>query len=316
MNFFRKFAANQIRRIMKYYILYNDENRGPLELEELEQYGLNPKSRVWAPGWSNWQDAGDVPEIQEYFAKQESESRRLMEEEKERERQKQQQAELAARSEQEARTARDKAAQDAGGPASAQVPEPAAPTAAPKMETDEIEWYIAVNDQEVGPVKEAELTSLGLTPDTLVWHDNLTSWTPAREVAELNALLASLAVQSSRQSSEAALSAYPAQYPAAASGNSYTAAIVAVIALIATVATVILKGEYYDPSEKAILCAYCAGAPFLLSIGSLIYARRGPQTDDSADNSKKEGISIGMAVGAIASSLAGIMIAINEFSII
>lgn len=293
---------------MKYYILYNDENRGPLELEELEEFGLNPKSRVWAPGWPNWQDAGDVPEIQEYLTRKESEAHKLREEQLNQERQRQQQAELAERSELEALTVREKAEKAVSEAAAPPVQQP---------EAKEIEWYIDVNDQEVGPVKQEELSGLGLTPDTLVWHDNLTSWTPAREVPELAALLSLLEAQSATSPILPAKDeTYAAQHTSASAGNPYTAAIIAVVASIAAIITVFLKGEYYDGDEKAMLCLYCAGAPFLLTIGSLIYSKKSAASGMGHAASRQAGLSIGLAVGAILASIVGIAIALKEFELI
>lgn len=293
---------------MKYYILYNDENRGPLELEELEEFGLNPKSRVWAPGWSNWQDAGDVPEIQEYLTRKESEARKLQEEQLNRERQRQQQAERAEQSEQAARAAWEKADKAASETAATTVQQP---------EISEIEWYIAVNDQEVGPVKQDELSGLGLTPDTLVWNDNLTSWTPARDVPELAALLSMLETQAVVSPlTPAKEETYTAQHTGAPAGNPYTAALIAVAASIAAIITVFLKGEYYDGDEKAMLCLYCAGAPFLLTIGSLIYSKKNAASGMGHAASRQVGLSIGLAVGAILASIVGIAIALQDFELI
>ncbi len=43
-------------------------------------------------------------------------------------------------------------------------------------------WYYADNGQQKGPITELDLTTLarngGIKPDTLVWHEGLTSWQP------------------------------------------------------------------------------------------------------------------------------------------
>lgn len=305
---------------MKYYILYNDENRGPLELHELEEFGLNPASRVWSPGWPGWKDAGEVPEIQEYFSNREAEARRQREQEEQARREAQEQeekaareareqAERAARSEQDARAAWDKAqAADDGKAAQEQA------------QTVEIEWYIAVDDREVGPVKVTELTGLGLTPDTLVWHDNLTNWTPAREVAELRSLLETIAARNAGNNQVAVSgstwsdatgsgSSFDSDRP----GNTYTTAIFGVIAAVAAILIVFAKAEYYHMSEKLVLICYCAAVPFLLSVGSLICAKNAASAPSQANAFKQEGLSIGLGIGAVLASIVGILIAINDF---
>ncbi|MEM1058106.1 MAG: DUF4339 domain-containing protein [Verrucomicrobiota bacterium] len=48
------------------------------------------------------------------------------------------------------------------------------------------DWYYAENDEQKGPVNEAELkekfAGAQLAPDTLVWQKGMTQWTPAAEV--------------------------------------------------------------------------------------------------------------------------------------
>ena len=48
---------------MEFHLIRNGKQEGPFSVEELAQQGLNPESQVWAPGMSDWQQAGDVPEL-------------------------------------------------------------------------------------------------------------------------------------------------------------------------------------------------------------------------------------------------------------
>lgn len=51
------------------------------------------------------------------------------------------------------------------------------------------EWYAESQGQRVGPMPRAQLTTLAaegkLTPESLVWHDGLSDWTPAGKLSEL-----------------------------------------------------------------------------------------------------------------------------------
>mgnify|MGYP002624324411 CR=1 FL=1 len=48
---------------MEFHLIKNGKQEGPFTVEELTQQGLNPESEVWAPGMSDWMQAGDVPEL-------------------------------------------------------------------------------------------------------------------------------------------------------------------------------------------------------------------------------------------------------------
>ena len=48
---------------MEFHLIRNGKQEGPFSIEELGQQGLTPESEVWAPGMSDWQQAGDVPEL-------------------------------------------------------------------------------------------------------------------------------------------------------------------------------------------------------------------------------------------------------------
>ena len=72
------------------------------------------------------------------------------------------------------------------------------------------QYYIIQNDQPAGPYTIEELATMGITPDTIVWAEDIVDWIPAYQVSELNSLFASTTAQtpppyqgSSGQASEA-----------------------------------------------------------------------------------------------------------------
>lgn len=50
---------------MKYYIIYNGQQVGPMTREQLLSYGLNPNSQVWTEGMPQWVPAYTIPELME-----------------------------------------------------------------------------------------------------------------------------------------------------------------------------------------------------------------------------------------------------------
>lgn len=50
-----------------------------------------------------------------------------------------------------------------------------------------MDYWIAVDNRKTGPLKLADVIALCPSPDTLVWHQGLPTWLPAREVPELAA---------------------------------------------------------------------------------------------------------------------------------
>jgi hypothetical protein len=75
-------------------------------------------------------------------------------------------------------------------PAPAPQPAPPAPPPLPGANR----YFVAVNNQQTGPfgLKELQQQAQGgqLTHATLVWTQGMANWTPASEVAEINALFA------------------------------------------------------------------------------------------------------------------------------
>lgn len=190
---------------MKYYILYNDENHGPHTIEELEQYDLNSSSRVWAPGWPSWKDASEVEEIAAYFAEKEAkaaiaaESARIREQERIAARQREQQQQMNRQFGRQT-GGNEAPAYGTGGndihaasgntttthdneipPVPGSVPEPPI--------TKEREWFLGINNRELGPYPESQLLQNGLTPETLVWCENMPDWMTASNIPELAYLL-------------------------------------------------------------------------------------------------------------------------------
>lgn len=50
---------------MKYYfVIINDEQKGPLVLEELQSMGLTADTPVWNEGLTDWTPAGELPELE------------------------------------------------------------------------------------------------------------------------------------------------------------------------------------------------------------------------------------------------------------
>ncbi|NES96233.1 MAG: DUF4339 domain-containing protein, partial [Desertifilum sp. SIO1I2] len=51
------------------------------------------------------------------------------------------------------------------------------------------QWYMAKNNQQLGPFNLNQLSQQGLTADTLVWRAGLAEWQPAVQVPELASIL-------------------------------------------------------------------------------------------------------------------------------
>lgn len=53
---------------MRYYIIFNNQQYGPFEKEQLLNYGLSYESDVWAEGMPNWVKASSVEELRQLIA--------------------------------------------------------------------------------------------------------------------------------------------------------------------------------------------------------------------------------------------------------
>lgn len=307
---------------MKYYILYKGENRGPLELAEMEEFDLNPKSRVWAPGWASWKDAEEVDEIMDYFNRREAQAR---EEQEARERAEQ---EAKARKEQEARAAREQAkAQQAQAQAQEQ---PAGQTGEETAQADGPEWYYAINNRQYGPVSEAELRNMGIGPDTLVWSESVgNSWIAASQVPALADIFVrtapevkppvtmSMAVASGNTNAGASKT-YSGQNDLM-TGSAYLFGIVGAVCTVITIIVCIVQGEYYDSKELLAILAVCALPSFILSAFSLSAAGKcvnSCKLGDDTNAYKQHGLSMGLGIGAIISAIAGGILAFNDFAVV
>lgn len=276
---------------MKYYIFHNNENHGPLEIQEMKEYGLNPASRVWAAGWPDWKNAGDVPEIQAYLEKANAETCKQLE------------TPPPPPVQQYIRQSTDVYRGTTPPPPPGTNIEPAV------SDNADIEWYIAVNNKEVGPVKESRLIGLGLTPDSLVWHDRLASWTPASQVKELEQLL-SQAGTSVIQNPEMYV---PQNGDDKIPG--YVWSILSAILTASVIGVTIANSRYYSTGDVLKLILVCAGAPMLLTITSFVFYLLS-KSDNVKNQAFKSGIALGTSCGAIIAAAAGLCLAVAEFEII
>ncbi len=48
---------------MNYWVIINNEQRGPLQLDELRGLGINAHTPVWRPGLADWCRAGNLDEL-------------------------------------------------------------------------------------------------------------------------------------------------------------------------------------------------------------------------------------------------------------
>ncbi|MDE6235019.1 MAG: GYF domain-containing protein [Muribaculaceae bacterium] len=53
-----------------WYIIYNGQQVGPLQKEQLPNYNLTPESMVWCEGMSNWQPAGTIAALADLLTPQ------------------------------------------------------------------------------------------------------------------------------------------------------------------------------------------------------------------------------------------------------
>lgn len=53
---------------MEWYIIFNGQQVGPLNFNQLPQYGLNRNSMVWHIGLQDWQPAWRIPELASLLA--------------------------------------------------------------------------------------------------------------------------------------------------------------------------------------------------------------------------------------------------------
>lgn len=51
-----------------YYILIDNKQQGPYNLDELREKGINARTMVWRQGMSGWQPAGNVPELRDLLS--------------------------------------------------------------------------------------------------------------------------------------------------------------------------------------------------------------------------------------------------------
>lgn len=52
-----------------------------------------------------------------------------------------------------------------------------------------MEYWTIIDNQHAGPFTAEQLADMGVTPDTLIWHEGLTDWVKAREVREIATIM-------------------------------------------------------------------------------------------------------------------------------
>lgn len=52
-----------------------------------------------------------------------------------------------------------------------------------------MEYWTIKDGQHAGPYTALQLADMGITPDTPVWHEGLTDWVAAREIAEIASIM-------------------------------------------------------------------------------------------------------------------------------
>lgn len=295
----------------------------------MEEFDLNPKSRVWAPGWPSWKDAEEVGEIMDYLNRREAQAR------EEREARERAEQEAKARKEQEAKAAREQAkAQQAQAQAQAQQQaqaqaqaQSAGPTAGETAQAEGPEWYYAINNQQYGPVSEAELRSMGIGPDTLVWNENVGgSWIAASQVPAL----ADLFVRTSPDVAHTAVAVSAQNYASTHAVNvnasqdklmsgAYNFGIGGAVCTVIAIIVCFVNAEYYDSQELMAILAVCALPSVILSEYSLAAANKcvnSCKLGDTDNALKQRGLSMGLGIGAMISAVVGAILAIKDFSIV
>lgn len=54
----------------QWYIIFNGQSVGPMSKEQLKSYDINPQSKVWCEGMSQWAEAFTVPELMQMINNQ------------------------------------------------------------------------------------------------------------------------------------------------------------------------------------------------------------------------------------------------------
>lgn len=55
-----------------------------------------------------------------------------------------------------------------------------------------MQYYVIINNQQSGPYDASLLSSLHLTPSSMVWREGMTDWQPASQLPELSYLFSSM----------------------------------------------------------------------------------------------------------------------------
>lgn len=82
-----------------------------------------------------------------------------------------------------------------------------------------MEYWIIIDNKHAGPYSASQLVDAGLDADTLVWHEGLTDWVKASEVAELAAEMQKAQLTDAEARSESDVEAAEDSATAEAYGN-------------------------------------------------------------------------------------------------
>lgn len=153
---------------MDYYIFKGDESFGPVSIQDLKEYDLNPDSKIWRGGLTSWTEARNLPELTELLAEIEAEKEAL------KSRNVTQSEPYEKQNEEDSPTA---------------IVEGAEILANDGLSDNisvEKEYYVGLNGKESGPYSLLQVKGLQITPFTLVWTDGMIQWQEARTFPELS----------------------------------------------------------------------------------------------------------------------------------
>jgi|GEM_PF-209836 len=72
-----------------------------------------------------------------------------------------------------------------------------------------MDFYLIINGKQEGPFPKDELINKGITPETEVWTDGMSDWTPAADVPELTDVMQQLQFMQHQQTQQQAAAAQP-----------------------------------------------------------------------------------------------------------
>lgn len=288
---------------MKYFILINDDRRGPMEIAEMEELGLNPSSDIWAPGFPDWKPADSIPEFQKYFQAKASKIRQAKEEERKKQEMSNAKAQTGAPVAQTGTSVATPALtpkptvtatvtpQPSVATASVTPPTPSSPVTPPPPTATE--WYMGMKGRQLGPFTREQLVPNGLQPDTLVWCESMEYWTPAAQVTDLNPLFAT--------QTPSAIPSTQSGIPVQSSHNPYTTPIIGcvLLAIYVFLTQAVIRHYFYFSAYPSLITLII---PSILIITSFIYASGSASACKRGDMSThhfRAGAALGSGIGSI-----------------